>query len=426
MVTRRLHAAGYVNTGSSMLGSPSAPALHARLAPADVLVDERRALYRVAVDLFVPGTEMSDNLLDHPIVRYEVGRALAGHGGVDLEALREIAAMDVRDVGIAVASDPAAAQQLEAPLRIIAPSGQAPQPLTEADGERFETAIKIVAEGVDLFRRLAPAMAGDLLAHVSMLAVLKAETSGGVVSASSRYVPGIVLIDEPVSPMEVAEALVHEGAHEKFFDFAITREFLDAHAEDAEYFENSWSHARWPLEQTFAAWHAYTCLGQFFLLSDSEQLGPHSLLPKARERAAEIGDWLLAHEHDLLPDARWLLYALAGQVAGAAEEVSTADASLLATGVREDGRFRVLPDVAYRLAKSGRAVVGRMEEQPEIFWLDPDAGWVLNECRRAPVPFGLLLGKAAEQWQIDVPETRRRLVAALGSLHVFSIIEASE
>jgi len=239
-------------------------------------------------------------------------------------------------------------------------------------------------------------------------------------------VPGIVLIDEPVSPMEVAEALVHEGAHEKFFDFAITREFLDAHAEDAEYFENSWSHARWPLEQTFAAWHAYTCLGQFFLLSDSEQLGPHSLLPKARERAAEIGDWLLAHEHDLLPDARWLLHALAGQVAGAAEEVSTADASLLATAIREDGKFRVLPDVAYRLAKSGRAVVGRVEERPEIFWLDPDAGWVLNECRRAPVPFDLLLGKAAEQWQIDVPETRRRLAAALGSLHVFSIIEASE
>ncbi|MDX8145940.1 HEXXH motif-containing putative peptide modification protein [Lentzea sp. BCCO 10_0061] len=409
-----------------MLVSPSAPALHARLAPADVLVDERRALYRVAVELFVPGTEMSDNLLDHPIVRYEIGRALAGHGDVDLEALHEAAAMDVRDAGIAVASDPAAAERLEAPLRIIAPPGQAPQPLTEADGERFETAIKIVAEGVDLFRRLSPAMAGDLLAHVSMLAVLKAETSGGVVSASSRYVPGIVLIDEPVSPMEVAEALVHEGAHEKFFDFAITREFLDAHAEDAEYFENSWSHARWPLEQTFAAWHAYTCLSQFFLVSDSEQLGPHSLLPKARERAAEIGDWLLAHEHDLLPDARWLLHALAGQVAGAAEEVSTADVSLLATGIREDGKFQVLPDVAYRLTKSGRAVAGRMEERPEIFWLDPDAGWVLNECRHAPVPFELLLANAAEQWQIDVPETRRRLAAALGSLHVFSIIEASE
>ncbi len=92
-----------------------------------------------------------------------------------------------------------------------------------------------------------------------------AETSGGVVSASSRYVPGIVLIDEPALPIEVAEALVHEGAHEKFFDLAITREFLDARAEDAEVFETSWSHARWPLEQTFAAWHAYTCLAQFFV-----------------------------------------------------------------------------------------------------------------------------------------------------------------
>ncbi|MCX2951013.1 aKG-HExxH-type peptide beta-hydroxylase [Lentzea sp. NEAU-D7] len=426
MVKRRLHAAGYVNTGSSMLGSPSAPALHARLAPADVLVDERRALYRLAVDLFAPGAEMSDNLLDHPIVRYEIGRALAGHGGVDPEALREVAATGVRDAGIAVASDPAAAKQLEAPLRIIAPPGQAPRPLTEADGERFETAIRIVAEGVDLFRRLAPAMAGDLLAHVSMLVVLKAETSGGVVSASSRYVPGIVLIDEPACPMEVAEALVHEGAHEKFFDFAITQKFLDAHAEEAEYFETSWSRARWPLEQTFAAWHAYTCLSQFSQLSESEQLGPHSLLPKARERAAEIGDWLMAHEHDLLSDARWLLHALAGQVADAVEGVPTADASVLAAGVREDGSFRVLPDVVYRLAKSGRAVVGRVQELPEIFWLDPDASWVLKECHRAPAPFRLLLGNAAEKWRTDLPETRRRLAAALGSLRVFSIVEASE
>jgi hypothetical protein len=71
-------------------------------------------------------------------------------------------------------------------------------------------------------------------------------------------------------------------------------------------------------------------------------------------------------------------------------------------------------------------VVGRVEERPEIFWLDPDASWVLNECRGAPTPFGLLLENAAEQWQADVPETRRRLAAALGSLHVFSIIEASE
>lgn len=403
-----------------MSGSSSATALHAMLAPADVLIDERRVLYQLAVDLFVPGVELSDNLLDHPIVRYEIGRALAGHGRIDIEALRQAAIVGVRDAGLAVAAGPLASEQLEAPLRIIAPPGESPRLLTEVDGERFETALKIVAEGVDLFKRLAPAMAGDLLAHVSMLAVLKSETSGGVVSASSRYVPGIVLIDEPSTPMEVAEALVHEGAHEKFFDFAITRQFLDARAEDAEYFENSWSHARWPLEQTFAAWHAYTCLTQFSLLSESEHLGPHSLLPRARERAAEIGNWLLSHEDELLPDARWLLHALEGRPASKGSVSSDVDVFDLS----DEDRFRVLPDVAHRIARSGRAVVGRTR-RPELFWLDADVSWILAGLGDSFTSFEALVAVAAERWQVGPGEARPRLATVLGSLLAASIVEES-
>lgn len=61
------------------MGSPtvSTHALHAALIPAPALVDERRTLYRLAAEMFAPGTELSDNLADHPIVRYEIGRALA-------------------------------------------------------------------------------------------------------------------------------------------------------------------------------------------------------------------------------------------------------------------------------------------------------------------------------------------------------------
>ncbi|MFD4674480.1 HEXXH motif-containing putative peptide modification protein [Lentzea sp. NPDC058450] len=403
-----------------MLGSPSAPALHAQLAPADVLVDERRALYRLAVDLFAPGTELSDNLLDHPITRYEIGRALSGHGDLDPGQLREVSAMGVRDLGLLVASDPAAADQLEAPLRIVAPDGAKPEPLTEADGARFEAAAGIVADGVALLRKLAPAMASDLLAHVSMLAVLRSETSGGVVSASSRYVPGIVLIDEPTTPMEVAEALVHEGAHEKFFDFAITREFLDVHAEDAEYFENSWSHARWPLEQTFAAWHAYSCLAQFAVVAEGERLGPHSLLPKARERATEIGEWLLAHEFVLLPHARWLLHAFSGDAAVPGPEDSAVD------GVRtvpEGSCFEVRSGVAHRVAGTGRVVAGRLAGRPEIYWLDADPGWLMRQFRGSALSFEMMLSRATEEWQVGSAVARDRVGSALGSLVRESIVE---
>ncbi|MGW6930594.1 aKG-HExxH-type peptide beta-hydroxylase [Lentzea sp. NPDC054927] len=397
----------------------SAHALHAAIAPAQTLVDERRALYRLAVRLFAPGTQLSDNLLDHPIVRYEIGRALAGKGDLDLQRLHQVAALRVRDAGLPVAADPQAADLLEAPLRIIAPPGASPRPLTEADGERFEAALEIVADGIRLLRRLAPETADDLLAHVSMLAVLKSETSGGVVSASSRYVPGIVLIDEPATPMEVAEALVHEGAHEKFFDLAITREFLDAHAEEADFFETSWSHARWPLEQTFAAWHAYSCLAQFSDSCGDEPLGPFSLLPKARERADEIGGWLISHEDDLRLDARWLLGALTGQRTGAGPTDRGRGPA-----IRRNRRFRLLPDVRFERSASGRSVVGRTAHPTAIYWLDADAGWVLALLGDGrTTSFDPVLETAAQDWGAESGSAAHRLTVALDSLEAASIIE---
>jgi len=405
---------------SSPVASPQA--LHAAIAPAVVLVDERRTLYRLAADVLAPGTRLSDNLLDHPIVRYEVGRALAGQGGLEPELLHRAAGLRVRDAGVALAADPQAADLLEAPLRIIASPGTSPRPLTEADGARFEAVVTIVTEGVRLFRQLAPEMAEDLLAHVSMLAVLRAETSGGVVSASSRYVPGIVLIDEPSTPIEVAEALVHEGAHEKFFDLAITREFLDACAEDVEYFENSWSHARWPLEQTFAAWHAYSCLAQFSTVCPGQSLGPCSLLPKARERADEIGRWLLKHEHDLRADARWLLHAMCGD--GGAPDQSDVDTSVTSE-IREGDRFRVVPGIRFRRAASGRVVVARAVQPPEVFWLGVDTSWLLDRLGQdGPVlSFDAVVAKATADWQVDPFTAEARLRIALGPLIASLIVE---
>ena len=426
-------ASGDVKTGSSVKGLPtvSAHALHAALIPASALVDERRALYRLGVEMFAPGTELSDNLVDHPIVRYEIGRALAGHDGLDPAQLTRVAAMSVRDAGVPVASDSASAAVLHAPLRIIAPPGESLQPLTEADGERFENALAIVREGIRLLRKFAPDMAQDLLVHVSMLAVLKRETSGGLVSASSRYVPGLVLIDEPTLPMEVAEALVHEGAHEKFFDLAITKEFLDARAEDAEYFETSWSHVRWPLEQTFAAWHAYSCLAQFNASIGAEQLGPHSLLAKAKKRADEIGEWLLAHQKCLLADARWLLRALTGdtiELSGEVAAQSQVDGVTLCPEISEDLHFHLRPDVRYKRAASGRVVAGRATQPPQLFWLDDDASWALDQWRndRAMKTFGWMLARATEAWQVDSSVAEERLRTALGSLLSSSIVGSPE
>ncbi|WP_394613447.1 aKG-HExxH-type peptide beta-hydroxylase [Lentzea sp. JNUCC 0626] len=401
--------------------------LHAALVPAPALVDERRAVYRLAVDIFAPGTELSDNLADHPIVRFEIGRVLAGHGELDPDRLTAVASMKVRDAGVHVAADPAAAEMLQDPLRIVAPPGAKPEPLTEADGERFERAMVVVEEGVLLLRKLAPEMAEDLLAHVSMLAVLKRETSGGLVSASSRYAPGLVLIDEPGLPMEVAEALVHEGAHEKFFDLAIAKDFLDLNAEDADYFVTSWSRAQWPLEQTFAAWHAYSCLAQFNASIGPEQLGPDSLLAKASERAGEIGTWLHAHETDLRADARWLLHAFRGdtdELSGRVVAPSQVDGVTLSPEIAVHLHFFLLPDVRHKCTASGRVVVGRAAQPPQIFWLDADSSWVLGQWRndRAEKTFGWMLARATEEWKIDSATAAERLRTALGWLLRTSIV----
>jgi hypothetical protein len=400
--------------------------MHAAIAPAGVLVDERRTLYRLAGEILLPSERLSDKLLDHPAVRYELGRALAGHDDLTADVLFDAAAIDVRDAGgVDVVSDPRASRKLATPLRIIAPPGARPQVLTEADGERFTAALALVGEAVRLFRRLAPEMSDDLLAHLNLFAVLKAETSGGVVSASTRYMPGLVLIDEPSTAIEIVEALVHECSHLKFFDFAIAREFLDgARAEQAEIFVNSWSKAHWPLEQTFAAWHAYTALAQFFRVCGSQELSPLSLLPKAQDRAAEIGRWLVAHEDDLRSDARWLLRALLEVSPGEVDAPSTVNGATLRDVSLVHGHFQLARGVRYARAASGRAVVAKAASPLDIFWLDADSSWVITRFRgeREKIEPADVLAEAIDEWGATEDAATRRLFVVFESLQQASLV----
>jgi len=405
--------------------------MHAAIAPAGVLVDERRTLYRLASEIFLPGAGLSDKLLDHPAVRYELGRALAGYDQPTAEMLFKAARIDVRDAaGIDVVSDSQATQKLLTPLRIIAPPGARPQVLTEADGERFTAALALVGEAVELFRRLAPKMSDDLLAHLDLFVVLKSESSGGVVSASTRYMPGLVLIDEPTTAIEVVEALVHECSHLKFFDFSVAREFLDgALAEQSDCFVNSWSKAEWPFEQAFAAWHAYTSLAQFFRTCGSQDLGPLSLLPKAQDRAAEIGRWLLAHNDALRSDARWLLHELLevspdrdDEMPPAVNGATLADVSLVR------GHYQLAPGLRSAQAVSGRTVVAKADRPLDFFWLDADSSWVIAQLQddSATTAATAMVAAAVEDWAASEAVVIRRLTVALESLESEALVMARE
>jgi hypothetical protein len=416
--------------GSAVPAVVSTHAMHAALASADVLIDERRTLYRLAGEIYAPGARLSDKLLDHPAVRYELGRALAGHDDLDGDTLLSAARIEVADVaGVAVVSDPDATSKLATPLRIIAPAGARPQVLTEADGERFTAALGLVAEAVRLFRDLAPEMSGDLLAHLDLFVVLRSDTAGGVVSASTRYMPGLVLIDEPVTAIEIAEALVHECSHLKFFDFAVTREFLDARSHRADNFVNSWSKVEWPMEQAYAAWHAYTALSQFALQCGSQRLGSLSLLPQARERAAEIGRWLVEHQADLCSDARWLLHALLGTAPDHDEMPSTVDGGTLSEPALETGRLQLVPGVRHARAASGRSVAATASRPPNIFWLDTDATWVIAQLRGGQgetTDPASMLAVAAKEWNETEEAATRRLLVALRSLVASELVEPED
>ncbi|WNV82716.1 aKG-HExxH-type peptide beta-hydroxylase [Umezawaea sp. Da 62-37] len=390
---------------------PEVEAVHAVFAAPAEVVAERRSLYRLAAELLgVPG-EVPDDVLDSPLVRYRLGGALAGHfdlAGVDLAGDRD-AVGEVVDVGLPLVADPAARQALATLFGIVGPVPGL-RLITKAD-EVFGEVVEIVAEGVLLARKAGGALAEDLLTHVDLVAVVDPATAGGLVSASSRYFPGVVVIERPTTAVQVAEALIHEGAHDKFFDLAITREFLDSRSDMAEEFRPSWSRARWPMEQVFAAWHAYQCLAQF--ARADLPTGPGSLLPFAAERAAEIGKWLRDHEEYLLADARTMLDAVLGTGASSPCGIISAEPTTAS------GHFVKNPHVRLGgVNPTGRRVVGRDGSPPALFWLSNDSTSVLDFF------VGHADGKSAEDgfaavqalWNVDADEARKRWTSAFDAL----------
>ncbi|HWO60717.1 MAG TPA: HEXXH motif-containing putative peptide modification protein [Umezawaea sp.] len=386
-------------------------AVHAAFARPDEIVAERRALYRLAAEL-VGARAVPDAVLDSPLVRYRLGGALAGQvdlGGRDLAVDRD-AIGQVVDAGLPVVADPVARDALADLLRIVGPV--LGLRLMAEDDEGFDEVLALVAEGVRLAREAGGALAEDLLTHVDLLAVVDPATAGGLVSASSRYVPGVVVVVRPRTAFEVAEALIHEGAHEKFFDLAITRSFLDVNSDAVEEFTPSWSGARWPFEQVFAACHAYFCLARFERDSNGLPIGPDSLLPMAEKRAAEIAEWLREHELHLLPDARTMLRGLLESPGSGASRIPPRSMPLADS-------YAVNPDVrSSGLLPTGRTVVGLPGSPPHLFWLAKDSSAVLDLLVRQTGGCSVEECTTAVRalWDVEEHEARERLTTALADL----------
>ncbi|GAA3050289.1 hypothetical protein GCM10010464_13140 [Pseudonocardia yunnanensis] len=347
--------------------------------PAEVIA-QRRMLYRTLLEM-LSGEEPRPadvDILDNPATRGHLGAVLAGDEAFMptkcfplSELVVEGYTTSVEGCAVRLASTLSARKALAGAVVKVSGElrrhGADPQESAlvtttgrPAAGSLFDRLV----DGIELAVRMAPMLALDLLSHVSLFAVLTRDAAGRLGSASAREFPGLILLPEPETSLEVAEALIHEGAHQKFFDLATTRALFGARPSPAPTFTPSWAQPGapgWPVEQTFAAWHAYCCLSAFHDSLNGLDVHSDSLLPHAGERYPEIADWLLAHGECLGQDGHALLGAVTGR---RPEHISTdvpvdlgrlsadiADGSLL---VREVGE---------------RALVARQSGRAELFWI---------------------------------------------------------
>lgn len=242
--------------------------------------------------------------------------------------------------------------------------------LIRGEGGAFELGREKVELGVRLGYQVDPELFADLLPHVAQLALLDRGTSGRLGSASARQSPGLILMPCPLTAVEVAEALVHEGAHQKIFDLAVTRDLVGLNARDCPLFTPSWAPAgvAWPLEQVVAAWHAYLCLSRFCAaLPDSAvaAAGPGSLLPMARARCEELGGRLVGCGRFLGRAAHQLIEMLIGS----APHESWRDISVpIIPGATHQASGEKVEVV--RLPSGSRSLAGWGGISPQVFWVD--------------------------------------------------------
>lgn len=408
------------------------PALHAAFAPSTTLQQERRALYQLATELLEGGCSqiLDPDVIDSPLARNRIGDALAGRADLVYSTFVGISAMaDASSAqGLRVASRPEANTLLAQALDTVgleldrqqAALGP-PVLLTKADGDRFTSALDVLCDGVALARSVSPELIDDLLAHVALVGIIDPQRAGRLASASPRAFPGLVLLQSPRSSIEAAEALVHEGAHQKLFELAITRDLLNAGSDRCPPFHPPWGSKdrRWPLEQTLAAFHAYSCLARFAhdagVSAEAGVLGPDSLLPWASDRSTVLGHWLLDKSAHLGTDAHLLLDGLIGLPSRTAHPAENRSGPVAADYVVDTRlEFR-------RCSASDRVLVGRPSHPPQLYWISDEAATVLELLAQKSVDD--VADTLAQRWCIQRFKVNDRLTALLSDLYVSGLVK---
>ncbi len=373
---------------------------------------------------------LDHDIIDSPLTRNQIGNALAGRSGLTCSRLVGVSALadaDSAAYGLPVASRSEANALLVDALEYIGgelerqrETSGSPRLLTQSDGARFTSALTVLRDGIALARLISPELIEDLLAHVALVGVLDPQRASGLTSASSRVFPGLVLIESPDSDIEAAEALVHEGAHQKLFDLGITHDLLTIDSDRCPPFHPPWSPKDrfWSLETALAACHAYACLARFGedagVGSGIRAVGPGSLLPLAHERKETIGQWLLDNGHYLGSDAHTLLAGLLGRRPRTAGNENRCSDPLAADYV-VDAEL-----VFRRCICSDRVLVGRPSLPPQLYWVSADAAALLKLLGHKPLDD--VIDTFAQLWRVTRLDASDRLTAMLSHLSTSGLV----
>lgn len=358
---------------------------HALVSPLGELIDRRRATYEIAVELATgpdPTPDLDPTMIDNPMLRGHLAEVLGGKRAIDITQLTSIETAvgesgrwDVGQIPVRIASTPSAGTRLAAALRRVTAElrrhgeGDIDEHLVDERSPVFQPATRVLRGGVELAFSVVPDLMADLMPHVMLIAMVHRDRAGQLGSASAREYPGLIVLPTPLTALEAAEALVHEGAHQKFFDLAIVGSVFSDNYTQSPLFRPPWAPATshpWPLEQTIAAFHAYSCLAAFWAKCVEHDIGTlhsTSLLPRAAERARTLGGWIADRSEFLGHDGREFIKGLVGKpIRGGRPNALIDPEEVLARAATAGEPFAVRQCGGWRL-------VVRWSRPPEIIWL---------------------------------------------------------
>lgn len=386
---------------------------HRSLGSPDELVAQRRALYRLAAELLsLEGllvhdtSSLPEDSFDDPIIRLSIGLNMArAHqhtsGAQPIFDLPEPLAHDdvllaepSRLPKIRLIATPRGAAHVSPTLRILerhmSLQGQPAQGLHLIEDWRSPRSQEILAtvlEGLQLLDDLVEPLAFDLLSNSFLVAVIP-QTQRAPMSASLREAPGIIFIREPRVSLDAAEALLHEAAHQRFFDYVLLREMIIG--DTSSRWQPPWRPpgTEWNLERMMAAAHTYACLTHLKnrlgrTRPDSKPSGG-SLLDEARDRVGILLDAILSRVNETGSDAAQFFALLSGS--DISVEPPYEASATRRWGELRGGVFRSAPGLHIRTQPGwSRSLVGRRGRPPELFWLDDGAAHILNIAARKAV-----------------------------------------